>query len=73
MEYGQPCSVGSGLSWNPGPAAVTALTSSPGLSTAAVVPMEPRIVFTQAERSFETEKETGALNSPNKQEVDNLK
>lgn len=36
-------------------------------------PMEPRIVFTQAEKSFETEKETGALNSPNKQEVDNLK
>lgn len=36
-------------------------------------PMEPRTVFTQAERSFETEKETGALNSPNQQEVDNLK
>lgn len=36
-------------------------------------PMEPRTVFTQAERSFENEKETGTLNSPNQQEVDNLK
>lgn len=36
-------------------------------------PEKPRVVLTEAQRSFQTEKRVRALNSADKQEVDNLK
>lgn len=72
MEYGQPCSVGSELSWKPGPAAVTSLTSCSSFPTAAVVPWSPGL-YSPKQKGHLKLRETGALNSPNQQEVDNLK